>query len=819
MADENTITTIFRANIDQFSASTQEMRRYMGQVNAEFAEATAGMGKWSDSTDGLSAKLKQLDGTLQAQKKQLSALEEEYNSLTDEQKQSTIQGQKLATAILKQRADVKKTESQIDSYSASLKELTDAGVKTKQELDDLNKKIKDNGDQAESTAGKIAKGLGKGLLGLGTAVVGAGASFLGLAESTREFRKEQAQLETAFDKAGFSAEQMKNHYSDFNAVLGDTKKTTETMQQLADFAKTEEELADYTNILTGVFATYGDALPTESLAEAINHTISLGSQVEGSLADAFEWAGVNVDDFNKQLEKCTTEEERSALISEKLNELYGEQAEHYKENNKEIIEATKAETKMTQAMAELGKVAEPIATMLKSAFGDLLVAITPFVQLMGEGLKGAFEGSADGAKKFAEGLTGMAKTLLDKVNSLIPTIVDIVLQLIPSLIQAILDALPALVSTLSQVISQIVVGLGKMIPQIVTAIVDAIPQIVQAILDAQPVFLDAVLQFAMAIIEALPTIVEQIVNALPTLITSIVDALVTFIPQVVDGAITLLMAIVDAIPVIIEALIPQIPTIVNSIIDGLLSMLPVLLDGALKLMMAIIDAIPLLITKLVPQIPKIVTTIVKTLTSKIDVLIQGALQLLEGIIDAIPLMIKELIPHIPEIITSIVDGLIEGVPDIMEVGVELIKGLWEGIKSMASWLWEKIKGFGEKITGWFKGIFGIESPSKLFRDEIGKNLALGIGEGFNDEMGHVNDEMQKSLEKLTPSLGIDTASLSAGTLGGLADSQLEKLANLVASKTTNITNNYKFDYTFEKMETSKLALHKATLETKRAIGG
>lgn len=816
MADENTITTVFRANIDQFSASTQEMRRYMNQVNAEFQDATAGMGRWSDSTDGLNAKLTHLKGTLAGQKKSLEALESQYNELTDEQKQNTVQGQKLTTEILKQRAEVKKTEKQINDYSSSLEELEQAGVNTRQELDKLTKSAKENGEAAESTAGKIAKGLGKGLVGLGASVVGAAGSFIGLAESTREFRKEQAQLETSFVNAGHSAETMQKTYADFNAVLGDTAKTTEAMQQLAQFTKSEEQLTQYTDILTGAFATFGNALPTEGLAEGINHTIQLG-EVQGTLADALEWSGVSVEDFNNQLAQCSTEEERNALIQKTLNGLYGEAAEHYKENNKDLIESEKAQTRLTQAIAELGAIAEPIATMLKNAFANLIEIITPFVDLMANGLKSAFEGSSEGAKQFAEGLSGMLGALLEKANQILPTIVEMVLQLIPSLIQSILDSSPMMIETISQVISQIVVSLGQMIPQIVQSVIVAIPQIVQAILDSIPLLLEASLQFFHAIIEALPVTIEQLLVMLPTLITSIIDSLVSFLPQLTDAAISLFMALVDAIPVIIQKLMPQIPKIVNSIINGLLKMLPQLLQACIKLLMAIVQAIPSIIVSLTQELPKIVSTIVTSLTSRIGDIIQAAIQLFTGILEAIPQICVELIANMPQIISSIVQGLLEGIPDMMSVGKDLIKGLWEGIKGMGSWILDKIKGFGKSILGGFKKIFGINSPSKLFEDEIGKNLALGIGEGFTDEMSAVKNDMIHSLDGITPQLAF--ANNVGGDFSPFNNDFINKLASLINSKTQVINNNYDFDYKFEKMETSKLALHKAAIETKRVIGG
>ena len=82
MADnERTITTVFRADISQFSAATQQLNRNVAQVNSEFKNATASMGRWNDNTDGLRAKLTQLNGVLDAEKNRLSMLEAQYAEL------------------------------------------------------------------------------------------------------------------------------------------------------------------------------------------------------------------------------------------------------------------------------------------------------------------------------------------------------------------------------------------------------------------------------------------------------------------------------------------------------------------------------------------------------------------------------------------------------------------------------------------------------------------------------------------------------------------------------------------------------------------
>lgn len=814
MAEENTITTVFRADISQFSASTQQLNQYVRNVNSQFEAATAGMGKWSDNTDGLQAKIKQLNSVLDAEKKKLSLMVDRLNEMEKAGKGNTKEAENLKIAINKQIAVVKKTEKQTEDYTAALKELTDAGVKTTKELKDLTDAQEKQGESAESTAGKLAKGLGKGIAAVGAAAVGAVGGFLSLAESTREYRQGLNQLETAFGKVGFSAEETYEAFNYFGSVLGDTRKAQETMLVLGQLVDTEKELESWTDTLTGVWATYGEAIPLESMSEALV-LASKQAVAEGGLADALEWGGVNLEDFNAKLESLNSEEERSAYIQETLNGLYGEAAQQYKELNKDVLDASTAQTNLEHAMAKLGAVAEPIMTMLKNAVAGFLSALEPAVKLMGEGLKEAFKGSADGAKKFAEGLNGIINTVLTKLIDALPKVIDIVMQLIPQLITTILNAIPQLITVVGTIISNVAAALGEMLPQIVQAVIDVIPQIVQSILNALPIILNAIVQMVLAIVEALPSLVQSLVAAIPQIVQMIVDALISLTPQVVDAAIQLLMAIVDAFPVIIEALIPQIPVIINTIIDGLLSMLPVLLNGAIKLLMAIIEAIPVIIQRLIPQIPKIVTTIVTTLTSRIGDVINGAVQLFMGIVKAIPQIIAELIRQIPTIIKSIVSGLISGIPDMIKAGADLLGGLVKGLldpKTIAN----AVKGLGNSLLNGVKKIFKIGSPSKVFEDQIGKNLALGLGEGFNEEMAAVEKSMQKTVSSLTPALEIDTPNIAPINNGG---NWIDRLAEVINGRQSETINNYNFDYKFEKIQTSKLALHKAELATRRIVGG
>ena len=89
---------------------------------------------------------------------------------------------------------------------------------------------------------------------------------------------------------------------------------------------------------------------------------------------------------------------------------------------------------------------------------------------------------------------------------------------------------------------------------------------------------------------------------------------------------------------------------------------------------------------------------------------------------------------------------------ILDIGKNIVQGLWDGISGAAGWLWDKVSGFCGGIVNKIKGFFGIHSPSKLFNQEIGKFLALGLGEGFDDNLGKVFKGMKSAVNFETQKL-------------------------------------------------------------------
>lgn len=388
-------------------------------LTVEIGGDTTKLGKALDNVEkqgkGLTGELREINRLLKldpsnvdllAQKQKVLAdavanTESKLDTLKEAERQVQAQFEKGEASEEQVRAlqrEIISTEKALENYHRAAKETADAMDKVAKETKDAGKEVDELGDEAKETE-KETKELESSLDGLGTglgvvtaAVAAAGAALVALTEETREYRREMGKLETAFQDNDHSIEAAQKTYKALQGVLGETDQAVEAANHLAALTDNEEELAEWTDILTGVYGKFGASLSVESLAEAANETARCGT-VTGSFADSLNWAaeegetfGVALkenteaneewnkaveeattaeDYFNLALQECSTEQERQQLITETLTKLYKGAADQYKKTNKEIIRANEANEEWTATLAGIGAEMEPVLTDIK----------------------------------------------------------------------------------------------------------------------------------------------------------------------------------------------------------------------------------------------------------------------------------------------------------------------------------------------------------------------------------------------------------------------------------------------------------------------
>lgn len=308
---------------------------------------------------------------------------------------------------------------------------------------------------------------------------------------------------------------------------------------------------------------------------------------------------------------------------------------------------------------------------------------------------------------------------------------------------------------------------------IVSIIQNLIPQIPPLIEQLLPPLLEGALSLIQGLVTILPEITSTITGMLPSVLTSLVGMTPEILASILTIITELLNSITGMLPTIVETIMQVVPLLVTSLVAAT----PQLLEAAIQFLLAIVEAIPTIITSLVEALPSIVSTIISTLLSNLPLLQNAAFQLFFGIIKAIPEIIVALSKEVPNIIKGITDGLVKGIPELVKTGGNMLKGLFDGLLDITA-IGNAVKKLFNGIVGGLKEKFGIHSPSKVMADIIGKNLALGIGSGFEKNIGAVNKEISKSLNFDDARVNINANGAKSG--GGLTVYQ---------------TNNYKQAYT------------------------
>ena len=765
MPKQNETTTKFKVDISDLKKGIQDAQRQIRLANAEFKAASSGMDNWAKSADGISAKLKQLDTTLKAQETVLGNLKQQYKQVVDEQGDTSKGAQELAIKIANQEAAINGTKKAISQYEKALNDVDSESDDVAKGSKDAEQGIDGVGDAAKDSDGKVggfAKGLAdlakKGMVAVASAAAGVVTAFLGSAEATREFRVAMGKVNTAFTQAGFSAETGKKTFEDFAAILGDTDQATEAVGNLAKLATSEKDLSKWTKIATGVYATFGDGLPIEGLAEAANETAKV-AQVTGPLADAINWSTTKTEDWNKALagnktaldafnkgiesgenaedsfnlalQACNSEQERSQLITETLTSLYGDAAAQYQELNGDIMDANRAQAQLNEAMAGVGAAAEPVMTTLKLFGAQMLTSMLPGVQQLAEGFTDLTNGVEGADAKIGGAISNILTNLVTNITNMLPTVASVGINLITSLLTGIVQALPQLAASAVGIINTLVSSLTENAPQLLTTAVTLWQTLYNGIMTGIPKLLELGS-------EMLTKIGEGIGSNLPNFASKALDALNGFadmltenLPKLIDAGISFIQNMVKGLMDSLPTFIEKAPEIITKFANLINDNMPKILKGAVNIILTMVKGIISAIPTLIANIPKIIQAIVAVWEAFnwVNLGKKAITFLKDGIVNMIG-AVKTAGQNVLEGIT----GALKELPSkLLQFGKDSISKLASALKDGIS----TVKGKAAEIM---KGLVNSFKPSNMI--SIGKDLVKGLWNGISDMTGWIINKIK-----------------------------------------------------------------------------
>ena len=480
----------------------------------------------------------------------------------------------------------------------------------------------------------------------------------------------------------------------------------------------------------------------------------------GGLEEAANVAGNIIADIaNKAVEYAPTLiETATTLINSISNALVDNSSNIAISAGKLAVSIAEGLTSNTETILNaVLSIGDNILNDLPDILGDLISSASTFaksiIDFISRGISIVTKNLPSIMEVLSIGLMGELPVITQAIFDLITNTVSSVLPILPDVLSEVIDLatelvmyfLPQIIDTVVTIAESIVENLPKIIDTLVNAVPDIIRSILIAVLNQIPKLLEGVFEFVSAITEALPEIINSLAQMLPEIINGIVVAITVFIPKIVETGIALFTALIEDLPTIINSIVEQLPEIIDSIITALLDALPLLIDCGVDLFLALIENLPTIIMGIQESVPQIIEGIVKAIIELLPIIYTVGVQMFMSLVEKLPDVITKLANRMPEIITGLCNKLKEHFYKMRDIGKNLVEGIWEGIKNAKNWLIDNIFGWCNSVTDSIMDFFGIHSPSTLFRDTIGNNLALGIGEGFTDTMSDVMDDMTESL--------------------------------------------------------------------------
>lgn len=390
----------------------KEYKKELGEVNQEIGL--------------LSDKMKRADAEFRGQANSIEALTTKNDLLREAQQKQIDKIAKLQTAIedcgeaygendeavMRFKRQLEKAETDLidlnDELSSNERYLDEARTsadKCAKSIDEYGKQVK---DAAKATDDFNGAGGGKGGIGnligqlgslkkmlVGGAVVAglkaASDAIIGIVDETEEYRKIMGTLETSAQAAGYTAEQTAESYEYLYGVLGDTQTAATTVANLQAIGLAQGDLRGMIDSVIGAWATYGDSIPIDGLAESVNETIQAG-QVTGTFADVLNWAGVSEDEFNAKLAAANDSTERAQIVLNQLaNQGLPETAKAWRDANEDVVAYNESQMKLDEAMGQLGETLAPVAAGLKDVFAEGVYAAADAVAWLIEKIQGAIQ--------------------------------------------------------------------------------------------------------------------------------------------------------------------------------------------------------------------------------------------------------------------------------------------------------------------------------------------------------------------------------------------------------------------------------------------
>lgn len=327
-------------------------------------------------------------------------------------------------------------------------------------------------------------------------------------------------------------------------------------------------------------------------------------------------------------------------------------------------------------------------------------------------------------------------------------------------------------------VEKIIGGIGQLVEKLAPVIAEEVPVLIATILPS----------FLQAGVSLIAGLASGLVSAIPSLWTTLTTAILEGIPKLADSAVEMASSMGEGLESGFPAILQSIISFVYNLYNTLYENAPKFLEAAetliASLLQGFLDYLPTLLEWVPFAISNLASSFAENLPKIIDIAIDLIGALVVGLIQATP----DLLAAIPDIVIAIADAFASLASSFVEIGVNIISGILQGIvNGIASLVQGAIDAVSSVVDG-VKDFLGIHSPSRVFAG-IGENMALGLGEGWDNKFSGIKRGIESGMDFGTATVdfassGIAQAnrSLTAGMVAASSASE----GNIVINLTTEL---------------------------------
>ena len=817
-----------------FKQALSEINQSFKVLGSEMQLVTSQFEKNDKSAAALTARNEVLNKEIDTQRNKVDTLRTALSNASESFGENDRRTQNWQIQLNKAEAELNGMERELGENEKALSGVGDEMKDTGKDADKLGDDVQDSGKDADDAGGKFEK-LGSVVKGVGAAMgvafaavsaaaIGAGKALTDMTVGASEYADN---ILTMSSVTGMSTDSLQAYQ--YAAELVDVSMETLT----GSMAKNVKSMSNAKDTTKGVGAAYsqlgvdvrdsnGELRDAETVYwEAIDALGQIQNETERD-ALAMQIFGKSARDLNPLIEQGSagiaglTDEARSmgaVMSGESLDALgqFDDSMQRLQSGGVAVKNALgmvllpqlqiladdgvgllgQFTTGIMEANGDWDQISVVMTETISGLVDTLMKVLPDIIQLGMDIVMSLVNAIVDNLPTIVTAATDIIMTLLQGLIEALPGITEGALQLVMALVNGIIENLPALLEAALQVIVTLAVGIAEALPELIPALIQTVMTMVQTLIDNLPMILDAALQLIVGLAEGLLAAIPVLIDALPAIILSLVDFLISSIPKIIDTGIKLLVSLVEALPTIIQSIVEAIPKIIDGIITAVIGAIPLIIDAGIRLIVSLIQALPQIITTIVNAIPKIISGIIDAVIGNIDKIIMAGVQLFISLITNLPTIIIEIVKAVPQIVKGLIDAFMGLLGKFGEIGKNIITGIWDGIKGMGAWLWDKFKGFIKDTLGWVADILGISSPSKVFRDFIGKNMMLGLADGITENADEVYGSLSDVAQNLAdtdfdidvdPSLNIHGGSSRRGANGGAGGTTINQHIAITSPK-------------------------------------